>query len=805
MKTIVVMTMFVLLGLNIMAGTYTLSPQYMNTDVSSSGATYSGHPLRVGLITSGTDGRSAVLVFAMPKIPFGETITGATFSVNVADIPGTATFNGDLYSLGTSSTGVLGGPDDYYQGVYGDYAYGVPLQNDFLTSSTPVGNLSASAAGNAAIATDLQNQIDAGATQGSYYLLSFNPDFTTAWDADEGWDISAEQDPNRPSLTIVTSPSLQLGRVLIEYWTGIPYSGIDDLTSSPNYPSMPNSREYSTVMEIPQNLASNSGDRLRGYFDVPTTGNYTFAIASDNASSLLFSTNNNPADATQIASVAGSTGYQVWNTYPTQVSGPIYLTAGQICYIESLHKQGSGGGNLSIGWMPPGASSISLMPATNVAPYEAGVDYATNAISSLIQPFGHPRLMISPAAIKRLAEAVTPGTPQYNANQAFSWGRISNVCTSATTDLMPMGDTKLSGPLIGATYVVAPTSGPILTAARALQNRVYVLSLYYLVESQLDPTNSKLPLALNQIYGELQNAQTWGQNPGEWDTNNQLDLAEMAHAYAIGYDWCYSGWTPAQRAFLVNTISKQALAEDDGGDGNTHRKGNQLAAWPFTDPVEGNWGIVCNGGAALGALAILGDETTGPTGLTFNFSDSEASNYDLPAQHYLGLKYNEPLYSYPENTPTDETGHYPTDMLWFDSRVVAPGSTTPLSTYYSNSGVISLRSAWGNPNALFAGIKAGYNANVTPYGSSHEMMQLGGFVFDALGVRWAEDLGADLANYGTPYFNTNATTAGNPGNRWQFYRCRSEGNNTLVINPTLDGGQYTKGTASITNFESRWV
>jgi len=277
----------------------------------------------------------------------------------------------------------------------------------------------------------------------------------------------------------------QLGRVLIEYWTGIPYSSVDDLTSSPNYPLKPNSREYSTVMEIPQNLAVNSGDRLRGLFYVPANGTSTFYIASDNASQLWFSTDNNPTHATEIASVAGSTGYQKWTAYSTQKSISYNLTAGQVCYIKSRHKQGSGGGNMSIG-LQVGTGSISLMPITDVAPYDAGVTYTGGAIDKLLQPFGHPRLMISPAAVARLAEEVTVGNPLYNTNQANSWGRISNVCTGTGTDLMPMGDDELKGPLIGATYVVAPKTGAILTAARTLQNRIYVLSLFYLVQSQLD-------------------------------------------------------------------------------------------------------------------------------------------------------------------------------------------------------------------------------------------------------------------------------------------------------------------------------
>ena len=35
-----------------------------------------------------------------------------------------------------------------------------------------------------------------------------------------------------------------------------------------------------------------------------------------------------------------------------------------------------------------------------------------------------------------------------------------------------------------------------------------------------------------------------------WNPRHFLDTAEMTHAFAIGYDWLYEAWTPAQRATL---------------------------------------------------------------------------------------------------------------------------------------------------------------------------------------------------------------------------------------------------------------
>src|SRR5690554_352124 len=53
-----------------------------------------------------------------------------------------------------------------------------------------------------------------------------------------------------------------------------------------------------------------------------------------------------------------------------------------------------------------------------------------------------------------------------------------------------------------------------------------------------------------------------------------------------------------------------------------------------------------------------------------------------------------------------------------------------------DSPVALMRSSWTDPNAIFVGFKAGA-ANV-----NHAHMDVGSFVLDALGERWAMDFGA---------------------------------------------------------------
>jgi hypothetical protein len=98
-----------------------------------------------------------------------------------------------------------------------------------------------------------------------------------------------------------------------------------------------------------------------------------------------------------------------------------------------------------------------------------------------------------------------------------------------------------------------------------------------------------------------------------------------------------------------------------------------------------------------------------------------------------------------------------------------------------------LRNDWDNSKALFVGFKAGDNK------ANHSHLDLGSFVFDAAGARWAIDLGAD--NYNLPGYFGNQ--------RWNYYRLRAEGQNTLVINPGEGPDQNPSARTQIILFESK--
>jgi len=127
------------------------------------------------------------------------------------------------------------------------------------------------------------------------------------------------------------------------------------------------------------------------------------------------------------------------------------------------------------------------------------------------------------------------------------------------------------------------------------------------------------------------------------------------------------------------------------------------------------------------------------------------------------------------------------DLIWYAGPGKSPtAASLPLDRYYRAAEVVVLRSAWEDRNALFTGFKAGDNK------ANHSHLDLGSFVFDALGVRWAVDMGAD--NYNLPgYFG---------GQRWNYYRLRAEGQNTIVVNPGDGPDQDPSAATKITHFQS---
>ena len=145
------------------------------------------------------------------------------------------------------------------------------------------------------------------------------------------------------------------GNILIEEWFGGGIgANLDTLRANADFPDNPAEAYWAQSLERPDGGEDNFGARARGYVSPPQTGEYTFWIHSDDDSELHLSTDEDPANASQIAGVEGWTNDQEWDKYDTQQADPVTLEAGKRYYIEALFSDGTGGGRMGVGWGGPG-------------------------------------------------------------------------------------------------------------------------------------------------------------------------------------------------------------------------------------------------------------------------------------------------------------------------------------------------------------------------------------------------------------------------------------------------------------------
>lgn len=385
-----------------------------------------------------------------------------------------------------------------------------------------------------------------------------------------------------------------------------------------------------------------------------------------------------------------------------------------------------------------------------------------------------------------------------------------------------------------------PDGKRLLSVSRSVLDRVYHLALAYRLEGDRK--------YLDRAWKELQAAAAFK----DWNPSHFLDTAEMTHAFAIGYDWLYDDWTDSQRATIREAIVGHGLTpglksyrgERGGGwfprsvhNWNQVCNGGLTAgALAVADEVPelaaeivhsalgsipramaeyapdgayhegpGYWGYGTSYNVLMIAVleSALGsdfgltrfegfDQTvrfpmqmTGPTGLTFNFADAGAGRPSSTfTMFWLADRFGHPAVT--RFTERFVRGS-PRDLIWYREpgadRIPPPAKCT----YWRGVEAVSLRSSWDDPEAswiVFKGDRPGVN---------HGQADLGSFVLEMLGERFAVDLGAD--NYNLPgYFD------GRKG-RWHFYRNRAEGHNTLVIEPGAGPDQAIRGRADVLRFD----
>ena len=197
------------------------------------------------------------------------------------------------------------------------------------------------------------------------------------------------------------------------------------------------------------------------------------------------------------------------------------------------------------------------------------------------------------------------------------------------------------------------------------------------------------------------------------------------------------------------------------------------------------------------------NQVTGATDEVFNYADSSAQRGFEPALFWFARRLRQPatmrwelehLGALAARSADARSRFLPLALLWWDPSLrELPTPTPPL--HWKGDGAVPVavhRSAWNDARAIFVAIKGGRA------GVSHGHMDAGSFVFEADGVRWAIDPGAQ--NYSSLYeagIDTGLWNFKQDSSRWSVFRLGPNGHNVLRFN---DAPPLVGGAAVITRF-----
>ncbi|MBR5296471.1 MAG: heparinase II/III family protein, partial [Parabacteroides sp.] len=364
-------------------------------------------------------------------------------------------------------------------------------------------------------------------------------------------------------------------------------------------------------------------------------------------------------------------------------------------------------------------------------------------------------------------------------------------------------------------------------------NRILTLSFAYRMTG-----DEKFQLRAEQEMVALASFESW--NPSHF-----LDAATVTLAMAIGYDWLYDQLQPETKQLVREAILQKGIAPSKVKPNNKFLSAvhnwNQVCnagmifgalALLETDREEsieiiersikslptamaaygpdGNypegyayWGY----GTSFNVLLIAGLESAfekdgglsqtpgfiesarfmqymiGSSHIPFNYSDCGTKMSGFPAMYWFASKANDPSLLWSEKTFLSQGGSYIKDqykplMLIYGSHFSLDQVTPPTEKVWTGRGrvpVVLVRTDWEKDKGCYLAIKGGEAHE------NHAHMDGGSFVFDALGVRWAGDLG--LQDYHSlEKENLNIWDRTQTGDRWRVFRYHNTAHNTLTVN-----------------------
>ncbi len=191
-----------------------------------------------------------------------------------------------------------------------------------------------------------------------------------------------------------------------------------------------------------------------------------------------------------------------------------------------------------------------------------------------------------------------------------------------------------------------------------------------------------------------------------------------------------------------------------------------------------------------------------PTGLSFNWSDSGTGTNLNTSMFWFAQRTKNPSVLWSEKRFLELSDYskfkgiriLPALMIW-GKDIPLSNISEPKEKFWMGQGsnpVAMMRSSWTDPKAIFMGFKAGSPS------VNHGHMDIGSFVMEADGIRWATDLGKQnyesLESLGMKIFGK-----GQDAERWTIFRMNTYSHNVLIVD---NEQQRVDGYAKIDRYSS---
>jgi Heparinase II/III-like protein/Domain of unknown function (DUF4962) len=448
----------------------------------------------------------------------------------------------------------------------------------------------------------------------------------------------------------------------------------------------------------------------------------------------------------------------------------------------------------------------------------------------------HPRLMLLKGEESKILE---------NISKDKNWPKIHIVILNESDKLI--NEPELERIQIGRR---------LLSVSREAIRRIFFLSYAF--------RTTKDPKYLEKAEKEMLKISQFS----DWNPSHFLDVAEMTLGISIGYDWLYDNLSVSSRNIIKEAILKKGIEPSLNPEYNSWLKAshnwNQVCnagisfgaiaiqedypeltktileraistiklpmedfqpdgAYPegysywdygtsfnvlFINALQkffnNDFGLINSPGFLKTASYF--EHLIGTSGKSFNYSDAGNGTGLSPAMFWFANEKKQPELLFNEKSYLDKPENMagnrllPAAMIW-GANLSFENVKAPKELIWKGGGknpVAMLRTSWTDPDAIFVGFKAGSPS------VNHGHMDVGSFVLDAQGERWAMDFGMQdynsLESKGVKLWDKTQNSQ-----RWDIYRYNNLAHNTLTFDnkyQIVEGKAEIEKTTSDENFLS---